>query len=569
MWDDHQPTDAAERVLRDELLSVRRRRRHLLASQRVFALSAVTLLVVLALLATSTHLEVTTIRIAGSAIGAVVMLIIYVTMRAYANGSALARWIEAARPTIDQRLLTTVSRWERAPSQPLSYLERVVATEVAAEARKQPWRDLIRIEAISGWYAAATACLLFSAAGLAWMTLPNSSEALLAESLKETVAPPTVDLLVEPGNVDVEQGTSFVASAKFGKRVPRDVDLVVTWANGQTQRLPMSRRLEDPLFAVYLPTVMEPFTYRVEFSGDQSDDYRVGVFQYPELVQADATLKFPDYTGLESKEILDSRRVSAVEGTDLTWRFQLNKAVAKAWLESESGEEIELNVDAALDTRYETQLKLSADQKWKLHLADNDGRENRTLNEFVVRVLENRPPELKPTVARDQSVSPLEELEVAADVWDDFGVLRYGISYALAAQPLAEHLLGDPLDGKQRTSGSHLIDFEAMQAEPDQLLAYHFWAEDIGPDGNPRRTESDMYFAEVRRFEEIFREGESPAGGEQQQQQQQNAGNENSQQAEQLMEIQKQIVTATWNLWRRESSASQVSEAFTEDVGVI
>jgi len=31
-------------------------------------------------------------------------------------------------------------------------------------------------------------------------------------------------------------------------------------------------------------------------------------------------------------------------------------------------------------------------------------------------------------------------------------------------------------------------------------IRYYFWAEDAGPDGQPRRTFSDMYFAEVRPF---------------------------------------------------------------------
>jgi len=48
------------------------------------------------------------------------------------------------------------------------------------------------------------------------------------------------------------------------------------------------------------------------------------------------------------------------------------------------------------------------------------------------------------------------------------------------------------------------------------LLTYFIWANDIGPDGKLRRTLGDMYFAEIRPFEEIFREGQSMAGGQQQ-----------------------------------------------------
>ena len=98
----------------------------------------------------------------------------------------------------------------------------------------------------------------------------------------------------------------------------------------------------------------------------------------------------------------------------------------------------------------------------------------------------------------------------------------------------------------------HLIDLESLNAEPDQLLSYHFWAEDFGPDGQPRRTFSDMFFAEVRHFEEIFRQGQQPPGGSQSPEEQQQNGGQNGQEATKLAELQKQIINATWKLIRRE-----------------
>ena len=101
-----------------------------------------------------------------------------------------------------------------------------------------------------------------------------------------------------------------------------------------------------------------------------------------------------------------------------------------------------------------------------------------------------------------------------------------------------------------------------MKAEPDDLLSYHFWAEDFAADGSVRRTESDMYFAEVRPFEEIFRQGEQPPGGQQQQQQNQSP---NAMQAQQLAQLQKEIINATWKVIRREIG-SKLTEPFASDV---
>ena len=88
--------------------------------------------------------------------------------------------------------------------------------------------------------------------------------------------------------------------------------------------------------------------------------------------------------------------------------------------------------------------------------------------------------------------------------------------------------------------------------------------------GEPRRTLSDMFFAEVRHFEEIFRQGEQPSASEQQrqQQQQQQQQSQNAQNADALAELQKQIINATWNLIRRETGR-EVSSKFKEDISVI
>ncbi|MEZ6089956.1 MAG: hypothetical protein R3C05_18405 [Pirellulaceae bacterium] len=166
----------------------------------------------------------------------------------------------------------------------------------------------------------------------------------------------------------------------------------------------------------------------------------------------------------------------------------------------------------------------------------------------------------------------MQELQLAASFRDDFGLLQYGLSYALAGGDENVVVLGDSAIGKQSHEGGSLIDFESLEAQPDQLLTYHFWAEDRDASGEIRHVQGDLYFAEVRHFEEIFRQGEQPPGGQQQQQQ----GNQNSQQAEELAELQKQIVSGTWNVIRREASQSRnaspddkVSEKLRDDVRLL
>ncbi len=147
----------------------------------------------------------------------------------------------------------------------------------------------------------------------------------------------------------------------------------------------------------------------------------------------------------------------------------------------------------------------------------------------------------------------MEELRLRSQISDDFGVVRHGVSFTTPGKEPQEVVLSDQTRPRpKRVQLDHLIDFEALKAVPDQLVTYFVWAEDFGPDGKSRRTEGDMYFAEVRHFEEIFRQGEQPSSASAENEQDEQGGG-NARQAEQLTELQKEVINGTWKVIRRES----------------
>jgi hypothetical protein len=254
-------------------------------------------------------------------------------------------------------------------------------------------------------------------------------------------------------------------------------------------------------------------------------------------------LSYPSYTKFPDNTIEDTRRVSAVQGTSLRWIFRLNKPVAAAALVAKDGTTIALQLDDKLATAQSDELIIDASARYTLELIDDKGRHNKYPPELIVRMLPNAPPKLKMTAGGDVRVSPLQEFTVAAETQDDYGIERVGLTYTFDGKPYEVVLATDIARG-QKQNVEHLIELETLDAKPDQLLAYHLWAEDIAPDGKVRRMQGDLYFAEVRHFDEIFREGEPPPGGEP------SPPSENEQQAEQLAESQKEIIAATWRVLR-------------------
>jgi hypothetical protein len=360
------------------------------------------------------------------------------------------------------------------------------------------------------------------------------------------------EVSVTPGDTEVERGTSLVVAARFGGTPPAEATLVITGASGKSRRLPMERRLADPVFGASLEEVAEEGRYHVEYRGGKTPDFKIAVFDYPSLARADALLRFPDYTGQTNQTIVDTRRVSAVEGTRLTYTLQFNKPLVRArWVGKQQSIPFSVKNDNAIGLL--TDFPLTNSARYALALEDAAGRTNKFPIEFVLQVLTNRRPELKLVFPRgDPSVSRLEELQLEAEAMDDFGLLKYGVGFGKAGQDPKLIELGQSAPGGQKRQIKYLIPLEDLKLGDDQVLAYFVWADDFGPDGKSRRTFSDIYFAEVRPFFETFRADQSGADSQESQGQGQGQGDTGAQ----LAEMQKEIVIATWKLQQEKSMSA-------------
>lgn len=491
----------------------------------------------------------------------------------YRQQSWLVDQIEQGYPELDQRLTTTLGEIKKNEGRPLGYLQHTVLLETVAHAHHNGWSNLVSdksmrrlrtqgLFAVGMTLAVAIGLMKFQPPASAFLAAKSNATAEVTDLLSD------FDVLVEPGNVEVERGDNLVVVARFGKSTPKEVDLVSVAADGTESRNLMSQSLDDPLFGSTLYEVNEDIEYFVSYGSKATERYKVTVFVLPELVRSDAILDFPSFTEQPRKVIEDTRRVTSVEGTQLTWKLHVNKPGIQASLvpRDKAAETLDFQVDASDPHELSTRIELTKSQTWTVKLIDQQGRENRSPPKLTVKVLPNKPPKLKLELARDARVSPLEEFLVKATVSDDYGLKKFGISYQLASADPTDVVLGESLPRGEKITGDHMLDFESLRAEPDQLMSYYFWAEDSDNQGNLRRTLSDMFFAEVRHFEEIFRQGEQPPGGQQQQQSQQQGQSQNEQDAEQLAEIQKQIVNATWNVLRR---SDDDPDRFKKDISVI
>ncbi len=473
-----------------------------------------------------------------------------------------ARRVEERYPELKGLLLTAAQLPGKESGNP-HYLEKRLVQEAVLHGHTHEWA-----QAVPGWQVGlGHVGHGMSLALLAWVlwALPVS----VPKPLSMPGVRAAAGVTVLPGDTSLERGSSLVVLARFEGALPSSVDLVVGEAAEASRRIPLVKSLADPVFGSSVPEVMEPLVYHLEYAGQKTRSFRVSVFEYPRLLRADAELTFPAYTGLAPRRVEDTRRLSAVEGSRMDLILQLNKPVASAALIAKTQERTRLPLQStnAQTTAYLKQFLFASSMTYELQLVDAEGRTNKLPTQFVFEVLTNRQPELRLAAPRgDLRPSALEEIRFEGTAWDDFGLSSFGLGYTVAGEETVLLELGRAIPAKEKRTFKHRLKLEDLGVQPDQLISWFLWADDSGPEGETRRTTTDLFFGEVRPFDEVFREGQSNES----QSDSQESGEQGEQQGNQtarLAELQKQILSATWKL-QREHRAS-ASPTYTKDVLVV
>ena len=525
---------------------------------------------------------------------------IYRYRRAQPDYKAVARNIERAHCDLKALLLAAIEQEPQEPDGRLGYLQEWVIGEALRHAAGHDWLRSISTKNLVLANLGGIAALAFLIVVLS-QTLPSPSSLFTAD--RAVPARKGYRITVTPGDTTVELGTPVVILARFDGRVPPEASLLFGAASEEPQpdqgpysgKVALAKNLDDPVFGGIIQEVKSDLLYHIEYAGRRTRDYMISVYERPQLTRADAKIIYPSYTKLPEKVVIDTRQVSAVEGSQIILTFTLNKAVttaqlvprdlpspAEAGYAKAGGSALDLTVDQEHPDVYTTSTIAAQSQRYELRLADADGRTNKVPQRFAIDVHKNLPPEMATVFpGRDVLASPLEELSLEAEVSDDYGVIGYGLSYTLAGtQSVArgpspvpratsyERRATDWPGSKNKYQMQHLLALEELNAQPDQLLTYHFWADDFGPDGKIRRTSSDMYFVEIRHFEEVFRESQSFQDERSQNQRERQDGQQQGQQGERLAQLQKQIISATWNIKRQADQSGSVDNR-KEDLDLV
>jgi hypothetical protein len=355
---------------------------------------------------------------------------------------------------------------------------------------------------------------------------------------------------VQPGDARVVAGRPLRIRASLtggGGTLRGAVPSLVVTADGQQRTVPMP--LDGDAYQFVIESVDRSFTYKVVAAAVTSKAYTVTAIHPPRVRRIDIRYEYPAFSGLGSRSEEDAGDIYGPAGTAVHLRVHTDKPVVGGALALSGSPALQLR--PAGDRIVDANLTLSRDDSYRVVLSDADGLESRGETEYFIRLMNDRPPEvriLRPSA--DQPITPLEEVAIEARADDDYGVAQFDLVYAVSGGRERRVPFKSVSGTNVARIGSYLMSAEDLQVQPGDVITYYARAIDVGRGKRPSETRSDIFFLEVKPFGEEFVAAQSQAGG----------GSGAGAQLESLIAAQKEIINATWNLERRSGAGRSTDD---------
>jgi len=391
-------------------------------------------------------------------------------------------------------------------------------------------------------------------AGLLLLALVLAAPQLLRAGATVWISlfPRTISIDVATGNARVAAGRPIRIAAKLQGRGARLLSLtpaLVVTANGQQRSVPMSASADG--FSYTIDSVDRSFEYRVVAGGSSSRAYSVTALFPPRVKSIDLAYEYPAFTGLKPREEKNGGDIYAPEGTRVRLLVHADKPLASGELAMSGARPVALQASGVSAS---AEIVLADDSAYRVRLSDADGLGSTGDVEYFIRVMDDRPPTVqivRPT--GDQGITPLQEIAIEARADDDYGIAGLDLVFAVGGKP-AKTIPFTRMTGTDVARiGTHVLAAEDLKVQPGDVITYYARARDVARGKRSTEARSDMFFLEVKPFNEEFVSAQSQAMG----------GGAPATQIDTLIAAQKEIINATWNLERRSAAGRSAADVKT------
>jgi hypothetical protein len=460
--------------------------------------------------------------------------------------AAAADELESRVPAFDGRLATWRDSTERGDDSPmLALLTRDTEAIAAAHspAATIPTREIALPAAIT---ALLVITLLLVTTGTSPWQL--AAQRLWTGDLFSAAAP---RITVNPGDTVVPRGADVVVEAQASGFVASGMEMHAEFEDTDGwETAPMSR-LGDGRYGFVFVGVSEDVAYYVGSRGLNSERHRIVVADLPKVTEVTLAYTFPDWTGLPVTERRQGD-VAALPGTGVAITATTDAPVEDPLIVV-NGEVFNARVDASERTLTHGGFEVGEPGSWHLAMM-HEGTLARISDTYFIDVVQDQPPEVAFSwPGHDTQATSIEERTLRFRATDDYGIQSLTLNYSVnggewitteLAVPAANDAVIEPATAEhtlylEQLHISQLPGEEARALRPGDMLSFYAEAKD-----HAQESKTALYFVDVRPFDRTYRESQTMAG---------QGGNQGGGSNE-LVQRQREILTATWNLINRQTT---------------
>ena len=453
------------------------------------------------------------------------------------NRRRAARQTEQKFPQFEERLLTFAERAQANPQDPFLPLLAADTLEVARHA--EPSRMAARSRLLSFVSAAAGSLAVLIWLGVSGPGFLGYGTALLWGRLPKGELTPYYDIAVQPGNHTIRRRADQLISAQLKGFQAERVRMFARYANSaKWEQADMRPQLGGTAYEFLIAGVPDSLDYYVEAGGVQSRQYHLKVVDLPGIKKLKVTYHFPSWTGMKDKTEDPGGDLRAVEGTDAELSIETDRPLMNGALLFDDGTKLLLRAG-------ENGLRMASVPIRKdgmYHIASvEQGEDVRLSPDYFIEAQHDEPPTVRITrPQRDARVNPIEEVTVAVEGSDDFGLQEMSLHYSVNGDaektvPLLKN------KGAKTASGDTTIALEDFHLTPGDLVSLYATSRDAH---START--DIYFIQAEPFERRYSQSQVPGGG----------GGDQGDDNNKISEREKEIIAATWNQIKDKSGDS-------------
>ena len=545
---------SAREQLHQYIVGIERRLRWLARLRGAAIVAATALVATVGLVAVANYFAFSSASVNGArltlliALAAAAVAGLWFPLRRLTARRAVAR-LEAAFPEFGQRLVTFHDKNDANP-----FLE-LLAADTLRHAEAAPAEQL----APGAWLYSSLGAGLASCAVLIWLVAAGPGflgygAALLWTGPRKSAAP-LYSLKVTPGNAVIRRhGDQLVTAVPSGWTSPA-VKLFARYQGGAGwEAAAMQAQPGGAAYHYLFAGLPSDVDYYVAAGELRSPVYHLKVRDLPAVKQISATYHYPAWTGIKDSTEAHAGDLRAPAGTRAQLEITTDQPLANGELvvDDRQGNSQTITLTPDGTNRYRGTIAMAKDGVYHLAaLMPGETAAARLSEDFFI----SAPPPTPPQIAlvrpqRDYRASPIEEVTVAAQASDQFGLKSLTLHYSVNGEPEKTVPLAVP-GGAKSAKGATVLSLEDFKAQPGDVISVYASASDGNSDAALATARTDMEFIQADPYERDFSQSQQSGGG--------GGGGGQGNASAQITEREKEIIAGTFRQQNDHSGNAQLA----------